>query len=103
MVLCLSVCVSLLSVWCYVYLCFTAQCMVLCLCFTAQCMVLCLYAFHCSVYGVVFVFHYSVYGVVFVCVSLFSPWCCVCFLFLYDSRVQDVETRASLVKERSSF
>ncbi len=102
MVLCLSVfhcsvygvvfiCVSLLSVLCCVYLCFTAQCMV-CLCFTAQCMVLCLCfiiqcmvlcwsAFHCSMYGAVF----------------------VCFLFLYDSLVQDVETRASLVKERLSF
>ena len=62
-------------------LCFTAQCMVLCLCFTAQCMVLCLSVFHCSVYGVVF----------------------VCFMFLYDSLALDAETRASLVKERSSF
>ena len=57
MVLCLSVCVSLLSVWCcvcqsvfhclaygvvFVSLCFTAQCMVLCFCFTAQRRVLCL-------------------------------------------------------------
>ena len=55
--------------------------MVLCLCFTAQCMVLCLSVFHCSVYGVVF----------------------VCFMFLYDSLALDAETRASLVKERSSF
>ena len=85
---CLSVCVSLLSVWCvcqsvfhwsvygvFVSLCFTVRCMVLY--FTAQCMVLCLS----------------------VCVSLLSIWCCVClFLLFYDSLVQDAETRPSLVK-----
>ena len=62
-------------------LCFTAQCMVLCLCFTAQCMVLCLcFTAQCMV----------------LCLS-------VCFMFLYDSRSLDAETRASLVKERYSF
>ena len=89
MVLCLSVfhcsvygvvfvCVSLLSVWCCVCVSLLSVWCCVCLCFTAQCMVLCLSVFHCSVYG-------------------------VCFMFLYDSLALDAETRASLVKERSSF
>ena len=91
----LSVCVSLLNVWCvcqsvfhcsvygvvFVSLCFTAQCMGLCLSVCVSllsvwglsvCVSLlsvwgcvCQSVFHCSVYGVVF--HCSVYGFVFVC------------------------------------